>query len=154
MKTVKTAGIILGSVLTLLIIIAPIGPLPGFFIGGTTADVPEKWPDTSAVHEIQLRVPGTPPRVVVIWVIDYAEELYIVGRSASTWVNMIGQAAPVEMRLGENTYSLTASLVSQGWQPMMEAYVKKYAPDYPDIVAGFPAVENAEGEMVVFKLSR
>jgi hypothetical protein len=37
---------------------------------------------------------------------------------------------------------------------MMEAYVKKYAPDYPDIVAGFPAVENAEGEMVVFKLSR
>ena len=46
MKTVKTAGIILGSVLTLLIIIAPIGPLPGFFIGGTTTDVPEKWPDT------------------------------------------------------------------------------------------------------------
>lgn len=154
MKRIKIAGAILGCLLLLLIIMAPVGPLPGFFIGGTATDAPEIWPDTSAVDEIQLRVAGTLPRVVVIWVIDYQEELYIVGRSESTWVNMIGQAAPVEMRLDEKTYSLTASILPEGWQPIMKAYVEKYESDYPDIIAGLPAVEDAQGKIAVFKLSR
>lgn len=154
MNNIKIAGAILGCLLTLLIIIAPVGPLPGFFIGGTATEVPEIWPDTSAVDEIRLRVAGSPPRVVVIWVIDYEAELYIVGRSESTWVNMIGQAAPVKMRLEEKTYSLTATMLLEGWQPMMKAYVEKYEPDYPDIIAGLPPIKDAQGEIVVFKLSR
>ncbi len=154
MKIAKTIGVILGCLLTLLIILAPIGPVPGFFIGGTATEVPATWPDTSGVDEIELQVPGTPPRAVIIWVIDFEAELYIVGRSESTWVNMIGQTAPVKMRLGENTYSLTASLVQTGWEPMMKAYVDKYEPDYPGIIAGLPAVGEAMGKIAVFKLSR
>jgi hypothetical protein len=91
---------------------------------------------------------------VIIWLIEYDNELYIVGRSSSTWVNMIGDASPVEMRLGDDTYPLEAVLMRSGWQPMMKAYVDKYEPDYPEIVAGFPAVSEAAGEISVFQLVR
>jgi hypothetical protein len=154
MKPIKIAAALSACLLGLFILIAPVGPVPGFFIGGTATDAPETWPDTSGVDEIALGVAGTPPRVVIIWVTQYEGELYIVGRSESTWVNMIGQAAAVKMRLGKNTYSLTASIVAEDWQPMMRTYIQKYEPNYPDIVADLPTVENALGEIVVFKLSR
>ncbi|MDG1233883.1 MAG: hypothetical protein P8P91_16620 [Pseudomonadales bacterium] len=154
MKVVKLAAGLLVLLLTLLILITPLGPVPGFFIGGTPTESPETWPDTSAVHEITLAVQGTVPRVVIIWVSEYQDELYIVGSADSGWVNMIGEAAPVEMRLGDNTYSLIATSLEDGWQPMMTAYVEKYEPDYPDIVAGFPAVEDAQAAIKVFKLVR
>ena len=154
MKYVKVASALLGLLLALLIIIAPLGPVPGFFIRGTPTESPETWPDTSEIDEIKLGVAGTLPHVVIIWVIQYQGELYIVGRTESVWVNMIGEAAPVEMRLGDNTYSVTASLLTDGWQPMMMAYIEKYEPSYPDIVAGFPLVENAHGVFSVFKLTR
>ena len=47
-----------------------IGPMPGFFIGGQPTPVPKAWPDTSKVDEILLKLPGTPPRVVIIWVVQ------------------------------------------------------------------------------------
>ncbi|MBT5725346.1 MAG: hypothetical protein HOI74_15070, partial [Gammaproteobacteria bacterium] len=106
MKVVKLAAGLLVLLLALLVLITPLGPVPGFFIGGTPTESPETWPDTSAVHEITLAVQGTVPRVVIIWVSEYQDELYIVGSADSGWVNMIGEAAPVEMRLGDNTYSL------------------------------------------------
>lgn len=85
---------------------APVGPLPGFFIGGEPTAVPEHWPDTSNVDEIQLKVPGTLPRVVTMWVVDYEGDLHVVGSRESGWVRMIGQGAPVEMRLGDRTYAV------------------------------------------------
>ena len=47
-----------------------IGPMPGFFIGGQPTPVPKAWPDTSKVDEILLKLPGTLPRVVIIWVVQ------------------------------------------------------------------------------------
>ena len=154
MKFVKIGVGVLVVLLAVLAVIAPLGPVPGFFIGGSPTESPETWPDTSDVHEIKLGVPGTLPRVVIIWVIDYEGELYIVGSSESGWVKMIGDASPVEMRLADNTYSLNAALMNEGWQPMMAAYVDKYEPDYPDIVSTFPSVEEAQGLISVFKLTR
>ena len=58
------------------------------------------------------------------------------------------------MRIGDLTYSLNASIVTEGWQPMMEAYVAKYQPDYPDIVAGFPSVDEAKDLISVYHLGR
>ena len=48
------------------VLAAPIGPVPGIFIGGTASDSPDPWPDTADTHEILLTVPGTLPRVVTI----------------------------------------------------------------------------------------
>ena len=154
MKIVKRMALALGLMLVGIAVMAPIGPLTGFFIGGDPKPAPETWPDTAGIDEITLRVPGTLPRSVIIWLIEYDNELYIVGRSSSTGVNMRGDASPVEMRLGDDTYPLEAVLMRSGWQPMMKAYVDKYEPDYPEIVAGFPAVSEAAGEISVFQLVR
>ena len=142
-------------VLTLvLLVVAPIGPMPGFFIGGTSVDAPEKWSDTSDVDEIMLKVPGVIPRVVIIWVVEHGGELHVVGGKDSGWVQMIGAGSPVEMRLGDSTYALEASPVAEGWQPILEAYVAKYQADYPDIVAGFPSIDEAADLVAVFRLNR
>ncbi len=141
------------SALVVVAWVAPIGPLPGFFIGGEHTAAPASWPDTSGVHEIRLKVPGTLPRVVTIWVIDHAGELHVVGHRDSGWVKMIGRGAPVEMRLGDRTYSLNATPLTEGWQAVLEAYVAKYKPHYPEIIAGLPPVAEAT-DRVVFRLSR
>jgi hypothetical protein len=98
-----------------------------------------------------LRVPGTVPRVVIIWVVEHGGELHVVGSKDSGWVAMIGAESPVEMRLGDNTYALQAAVVAEGWQPILEAYVAKYQEDYPDLVAGFPSVDEAKGLVAVFR---
>jgi hypothetical protein len=36
----------------------------------------------------------------------------------------------------------------------METYVAKYRPHYPEIVEGFPAVEEAGSSFAVFRLAR
>ena len=154
MKVLKIALPSLLALALIVALVAPIGPMPGIFIGGTLTEAPAQWADTSSVHEIKLKVPGTLPRVVIIWVIEYASELYVVGSKDSGWVTMIDAVSPVEMRLGDTTYALNASRVTEGWQPILEAYVEKYRADYPDIVAGFPSVDEAEELVAVFRLNR
>lgn len=153
-KKFRVASIIVLVLAAALAILAPVGPLPGFFIGGVATEAPPQWPDTSSTHEIELKVPGTLPRVVIIWVIQHDGELYVVGAKDSGWVSMLGEGGPVEMRLEGNTYALDATLVTQGWEPAMTAYVAKYRPDHPDIVAGFPAIEDADESISVFRLDR
>lgn len=154
MKALKILGAVIVVVVAVLVVAAPVGPLPGFFIGGSQTEAPAQWPDTSATDEIKLKVPGTLPRVVIIWVVEHEQELYVVGAKDSGWVQMIGQQSPVEMRLGDNTYALNATLVTDGWAPILTAYVDKYRPDYPDIVANFPPPEEAEGFAAIFRLNR
>ncbi len=154
MKIIRIASVAILVLLLIGVFVAPIGPVPGFFIGGTPASAPEVWPDTSEVHEIELKVPGVLPRVVIIWVIQHEGELHVVGSPDSGWVKRIGGGSPVEMRLGDDTYALHASPVTEGWREILEAYVAKYEPDYPDIVAGFPSPEEADGAVGVFRLVR
>lgn len=154
MKILRIAVIAVAVLLLVGILVAPIGPMPGFFIGGSQATAPAQWPDTSKVHEIRLKVPGTLPRVVILWVIQHQGELHVVGGKDSGWVRRIGAGGSVELRLGESTYALDASPVTEGWQEILEAYVAKYEPDYPDIVAGFPTLEEADGTVAVFRLDR
>jgi len=154
MKVLKIGLLVIAAVLVVVLVAAPIGPLPGVFTGGAPAEAPAQWPDTSSVHEIRLKVPGTLPRVVTIWVIDHAGDLHIVGASDSGWVRKLGSGSPVDMRLGGATYSLRATPVTEGWQPVLEAYVEKYRPDYPEIVAGIPSIEEARGQISVFRLDR
>lgn len=151
LKVLFSMFLILAFVLAM---IAPIGPMPGVFIGGQAVATPATWGEVADADEILLRVPGLPPRVVTIWVVAHGGELHVVGSRDSGWVEMIGAGSPVEVRVGDDTYSLRASAVESGWQEILEAYVAKYRPDYPDIVAGFPSIEEAEGTIAVFRLDR
>jgi hypothetical protein len=153
-KALKIGLAVIGILVLVGVAVAPIGPVPGFFIGGSAAEAPGQWPDTHDVDEIRLRVPGVLPRVVIIWVVESAGELYVVGARDSGWVSMLGEGGPVEMRLGESTYRLRAVAVREGWEALLTAYVDKYRPRYPDIVAGFPKPDEASSQVTVFKLER
>lgn len=154
MRIVRIATAIVLVLVVAIVVAAPIGPMPGLFIGGTATAAPERWPDTSEVHEIRLKVPGTLPRVVIIWVVDVGGELYVVGSRDSGWVKMIGQGAPVEMRLEDSTYALRATPVAGDPSTILQSYVAKYEPDYPDIIAGMPDLEEARDVAAVFRLER
>ncbi|MGI9326611.1 MAG: hypothetical protein ACR2PZ_15435 [Pseudomonadales bacterium] len=154
MKALKILGLTLVVALAVVAVAAPIGPLPGFFIGGTQTSLPATWNDTRQIHEIKLRVgEGVLPRVVVIWVVQVEGDLYVVGSKGSGWVSRLGNGAPVSMRMGDSTYDMQATLVSMGWEQVLEAYVEKYQADYPDIVQGFPDIEEAAETTAVFRLT-
>ncbi len=154
MKILKIILMVVVVALVVVALIAPIGPLPGFFIGGTATAAPNTWPDTSDTDEIILKVNGTLPRAVIIWVVDHQGELYVVGSKESGWVSMLGDGAPVEMRLEDKTYGLNAVAVVDDWQSVLGAYVDKYRADYPEIINGFPPIEEAAGQIGVFRLER
>lgn len=152
MKFVKIGLSILVLLVAIVAVAAPIGPLPGFFIRGTPTEVPATWPDTSSVHEIKLQVNGTLPRVVIIWVIEHANDLYVVGAAESGWVTMIGEGAPVKMRLEDATYDLTAERVTDNLEAIATAYMDKYRADYPDIVASFPSAAEVNDDWRIYRL--
>ena len=58
------------------------------------------------------------------------------------------------MRLGDQTFALTATPVREGMREIFEAYVAKYEADYPDIIAGMPSIEEAESFASIFRLDR
>ena len=153
MKLINILAPIVALVLVVFIFATPIGPVPGFLIGGTASEVPSNWEGTSDIHEVKLEVQGTLPRVVIIWVIEWNNELHVVGARDSGWVSMLGEGGAVRVRMGDKTYSLNAELMESGWEPVMEAYVAKYRTDYPEIVDGFPSLEDAAGSISVFRLS-
>ena len=150
----KRTGLIafVAAMLATLVFVTPIGPMPGFFIGGQPTPVPKAWPDTSKVDEILLKVPGILPRVVIIWVVQFDSALYVVGSRSSGWVQRIADGANVEMRLSGNTYALAAVPIRQELERVVDAYKNKYRADYPDIVAGFPTLEEAGDQFGVFRL--
>ena len=150
----KRNGLIafVAAMLATLVFVTPIGPMPGFFIGGQPTPVPKAWPDNSKVDEILLKVPGILPRVVIIWVVQVDSALYVVGSRSSGWVQRIADGANVEMRLSGNTYALAAVPIRQELERVVNAYKSKYRADYPDIVAGFPTLEEAGDQFGVFRL--
>jgi hypothetical protein len=153
-RILKIAAPTLLLAIVIIAWLAPIGPLPGIFIGGSGADTPANWGDTSKTHEILLEVQGGIPRVVTVWVVQVGGNLHVVGSRESGWVNKLGQGGAVRMRMGADTYPLKANLLTDGWEPVLEAYVGKYQADYPDIVSGFPPLEEAAASTAVFRLSR
>lgn len=154
-KLTKISVIALVFTTCIIISVAPIGPMPGIFLGGTETPVPDNWRNIANRDEIRLRVPGTIPRVVIIWVVEVDNELYVVGGRESGWVEMIGDRAKVQMRAGDNTYNLNAVKVNSGLEPIVIAYADKYRADYPDIVGSFPTtVSEAQNAVGVFKLER
>ena len=143
---------LLTAIFAILVFVTPIGPLPGFFIGGQPTPVPQTWPNTAKVDEILLKVPGILPRVVVIWVVQVDGALYVVGNSASGWVQRLGDGAAVEMRLSGNAYALNALPVTEDLERLFNAYKDKYRPNYPGIVGGFPILAKADDQFRVFRL--
>ncbi len=153
-KIVKTALPALVLVLLVVAWVAPIGPMPGIFIGGTATPVPADWGDTSGIDEVRVEAPGGIPRVVIVWVIQVDGELHVVGSSDSGWVKKLGQGGPVRLRMEGKTYALEAERLNGDNTGILTAYADKYRPNYPDIVESFGDVEEAAPWAAVFRLGR
>ncbi len=77
-----------------------------------------------------------------------------MGAQDSGWTTMIGSGGPVKLRLEGKTYDLQAERLTQGWEDVLAAYVAKYEPGYPEIIAEFPSIDQAEDFVAVFRLNR
>lgn len=91
--------------------------------------------------------------MVTVWVVQHDGALHVVGAPDSGWVRMLGNGSDVQVRMGDATYELSATRLSEGWEPVLTAYVDKYRPDYPDIVGDFPPLEEAEGQFALYRLT-
>jgi hypothetical protein len=150
----KGGAAILALVLVGLIWKAPLGPVPGFFIGGNASAIPTNWGDTSKQFEVTFEVNnGLLPKVVTIWFVEINGLLHVVGGDKSSgWVRNLGTGGAVRLRLEDKTYEMSAELVTDQQEPILQAYQNKYIADYPDIVGSFPTLDEASESVAVYRL--
>ncbi len=151
LKKLTSAVILIGAA---VIWLAPIAMMPGFFIGGSTTPAPSTWEDTRAIDEVRLKVGGTIPRVVIIWIVQVDGELYITGAKDSGWVTRLGDGGDAELRIGDNTYPVVAERQTENLDELIGAWYDKYRPNYPDIVGDMSEVSTEPRSYAIFKLAR
>jgi len=151
LKKLTSAVILIGAA---VIWLAPIAMMPGFFIGGSTTPAPSTWEDTSAIDEVRLKVRGTIPRVVIIWIVQVDGELYVTGAKDSGWVTRLGDGGDAELRIGDNTYPVVAERQTENLDELIGAWYDKYRPNYPDIVGDMSEVSTEPRSYAIFKLAR
>ncbi|MCY4265494.1 MAG: DUF2255 family protein [Gammaproteobacteria bacterium] len=154
MKILRYGAATLGLLIVVLVYLAPIGPLPGFFIGGVATEVPAVWEDTNDLHEVKLRVDGIFPRVVTIWMVQLDNQLYVIGGAENTWVSMLDEGGPVKLRITDATYDLFATRISEEQIQVARAYHEKYREDYPDIIEGMGSPDEMLAGIIVYRLAR
>jgi hypothetical protein len=135
---------------------APIGPMPGIRLGGTPATPPAQWSSVDLPEEVLLATSaGVLPHVVIIWVVESDNRLYVIGDPASTWVDGATRSPDVQLRVGDDVYDMRATRVPAGRQDLFQKYVDRYKDNYPDIIAGFPPMEEfAQGAAVLELVAR
>lgn len=154
MKILKIGSAVLLVIVAIAAVAAPLGPMPGFLIGGSASEVPDSWGDTQSIHEIKLQIGEGPiGRTVIIWNVQIDGDLYVTGQKDSGWARGIGSGGPVRMQMEGNLYQLMATPVNVGQADVLAAWLKKYSPDYPELVEGFPAPEDAIRTSAVFRLT-
>ena len=147
--------VVLAALLALLVMyLLPIGVVPGFFIGGTEQQAPEKWEDTSGIDEVRLRAGDLIPRVVIIWIVQVNGELYVSGGKDSGWVSRLLKNTDAQLRIGDSTYAVTAERQTQNLDELMSAWYDKYQPNYPEIVGQMRAASVNPRPYEVFRLAR
>jgi hypothetical protein len=150
-KAPATALSLLVLVMVAYALFTPLGPVPGVLIRGVPTPPPAQWGDTANESEILLRVPGIIPRVVTIWFVQVDGEIYVATEKNSGWGKMLGEGGPVHMRLGDRTYSLTASLASNPFQ-IAQAYIAKYDRLAPGFITETP--EEAAANSSIYHLAK
>ena len=109
---------------------------------------------TPLPDEVLLKTSGSLlPWVVTIWIIGDADALYVFGAADSSWVKNALADPLVELRIHDRTYALKATPLNPPDPAIYQKYIDRYAPDYPDIVAGMPKADEVEGVGTVFRLS-
>ena len=134
---------------------APIGPMPGIRLGGSPATTPAEWSSVTLPEEVNLATSaGLLPHVVILWVVESDNHLYVIGAPDSTWVEQATQSPDVRLRIGDDAYDMLATRIQSGRQDIFQMYIDRYKDNYPDIIAGFPPVEEFAKGAALFELNR
>ena len=121
--------------------------------GGNPAAAPASWSAVTLPEEVKLATDsGLWPYVVIIWIVEADDRLYLVGAPDSTWVQNATRSPEVKLRMGDDVYDLKATRVD-GRVEILERYVDRYREDYPDIIASFPPMEEFAAGAALFELS-
>jgi hypothetical protein len=154
MTIIKWAAAVLVVVLLIAVVAAPIGPMPGILITGTTTEVPNAWGDTQSIEEIQLQIGEGPiGRTVIIWTVQIDGDLYVTGQNDAGWTGGIGPGGPVRMQMAGNLYELTATPLANGQVNVLEAWQAKYVKYNPDLADQFQPPVEAVSTAIVYKLA-
>jgi hypothetical protein len=144
----------LGAVAIILAIAAPIGPMPGFRVGGSPAEPPASWVGAQLPDEVRFGTyDGFLPYVVTIWVVESGGSLYVVGDPASTWVKKATNSSDVRIRIGDSVYDMQARRMPAGRVDVLQAYVDRYKADYPEIINSFPPLPEFAQGSALFELT-
>ena len=143
-------------VLTLgMLLAAPIGPLPGVRIGGSAASPPAVWSSQALPEEVHLQTSANLlPHVVIVWVVESDNRLYLIGSPDSTWVKGATQSPDVRLRIGDNTYDMRATRITSGRSDIFQRYIDRYKDNYPEIIASFPPIDEFSAGGALFELVR
>ncbi len=148
--TISIAAVVI--VVAGLAVVAPIGPLPGVWLGGRSVPPPDDWSALDLPQTVQLQtVGGLLPRVVNLWIVQHDADLYVLGNPASGWVQAATANPMVALRIGDSAYTLRAQRVQAAGA--YAAYRRRYQADFPDLVASLPPPEAAS-TVAIFRLVR
>ena len=155
MRRWLTYGVIAVVVLALgVALAAPIGPMPGIRLGGNSATAPAQWSSLALPEEVRLATSaGVLPHVVIIWVVESDNHLYVIGAPDSTWVDGATRAPDVRLRIGDNAYDMRATRIESGREDIFQMYIDRYKDNYPDTIAGFPPIEEFSQGAALFELA-
>lgn len=135
--------------------LAPIGPMPGVWLGGTATAAPADWRTIELPMTVQLKTVGGPiPRVVNIWIVEADNELYVFGAKDSGWVRSALQDPAVTLRMGEAAYALNAVAPPDKAPEAYVRYLDRYRADFPELVGGLPTDAAAFEAGVALRLAR
>ena len=131
---------------------APVGPVPGFRIGGRESPAPSSWGSTRQIHEVRLEVQASIPYVVTIWMVQVDGDVHVLGSKDSIWVRRLREEPEARLRIEDKTYAVIADPVTGDSSNVISAFFEKYQADYPDIVEGMSALAEAPSTYSVFRL--
>ena len=132
---------------------APIGPMPGIRLGGSPATAPTQWSSVDLPEEVLLSTSaGVLPHVVILWVVESDDRLYLIGDPAGTWVEGATRSPDVRLRIGDNVYDMRAARITSGRQDIFQMYIDRYKDNYPEIIASFPPIEQFAQGGALFEL--
>ncbi len=132
---------------------APMGPRPGIRLGGNPATPPAQWSSVTLPEEVRLATSaGILPHVVIIWVVESDNRLYVIGAPDSTWVEGATRSPDVRLRIGDNAYGMRAIRIEPGRQDIFQMYIDRYKDNYPEIIETFPPVEEFSQGGALFEL--
>ena len=129
----------------------PIGAMPGLKLGGDERPPPDDFAFVQDHELLTIRTffGGWLPQVHNIWGVGVGNAVYAAAVPGANWRASIDDDPNVLIRVGDNHYELTATVVSDATeiQAAFDAFVEKYGAQLEGVTGHPPTIEDMNGLM-------